>query len=259
MLLAAVAHIQPLGGTSGDAGGNRYCASELGQYDAACAATAPPTAPPPSSGSSSPPAERRSGWGADWGAAPLRWLWGTPIYSAPLKLSKSDRDELVRLITTQYFRIEDMLAEGGRLPPAEVNDAFYTWQQDLDHQWMADRDICFDRNRLERSGPPADGEPAADREARQACEQQAQNRHWPELRQSTVYARLYAEVVRLCQNYLDELNLRNREERGSFEYDADGKELIWTWASVHHDGIEHFLHGKHARNLCRSSWLLEPF
>ena len=264
--LAAFAFIAHL--TVADKSNNRYCDSKLGQYDEKCSSSDAA----PAAGRGEPRLDRApaakqqrtgssqgSAWGDVWGSKPLRWMWGTPVYSAQLQLSDADRDELVRLITTQYFRIEDVLSSNGELSPAEINDEFYSWQQDLDGNWMSTREDCLRYHRLSMDGPPpGGGESAADQQARQSCEDEAQTRHWPELRKTGAYKRLYQELGELCQAYLRELNLFDREARGSFEFDADGNELIWTWASVHHDGIEHFIHDHPASLLSGTLYLQVP-
>ena len=204
-------------------------------------------------------------WARSWGSESLRWLWGTPVYSTQIELSATDREELVRIITAQYFRIEDALGDGGTLSPAEVNDAFYEWQQNLDHEWMHAREACFHQAGLPAQGPPPEGEPPEVRRQRMACEDRARDVHWPELRRTAAFRRLYDQVRRSCQTCaqppprpasphsrptvrgplvadLSSLGMAEREARGSFEYDPDGSELIWNWVSVHYDGIEHLLH-----------------
>ena len=82
--------------------------------------------------------------------------------------------------------------------------------------------------------------------------------HWPELRTSLAYKHLYEELSNHCQAYLHELNLHRKEDRGTFEFDAHGQELIWTWASVHYDGIEHKLHDHPASLLSGTLYLQVP-
>eukprot|EP01043_Picozoa_sp_COSAG02_P024392 COSAG02_NODE_1331_length_13215_cov_3.173058_1_plen_429_part_00 len=234
-----------------DGGRNEYCDGELGQHDQKCAdrhgrddATGRGSA--------------AGVWKDGHGGGPLRWAWGTPIYSDQLELSDTDRKELVRIITSDYFKMEDHLTRNGQLPPAEVNDEFYAWQQDRDGAWMREREDCLRRHRLSLDGPPPGGESPQYRQARELCEEQAEREHWPELRTSAAYKRLYEELSRLCQTYLRDLKLHGREKRGTFEFDANGDELIWTWASVHYDGIEHLVHDHPASLLSGTLYLQVP-
>lgn len=221
-----------------------YCDSEHGQNDQTC----------PGSEKSQSRSRRGSAEGE-----PLRWMWGTPIYSTRLQLSDADREELVRLITSDYFSMEDHLTRNGELPPSEVNDEFYAWQQDVDGAWMQEREDCLRHHQLPLDGPPPGGEPNSEsRRARQLCEERAEREHWPELRGSGAYKRLYKELNSLCQAYLNELKLHDRDARGTFEFDANGDELIWTWASVHYDGIEHLVHDHPASLLSGTLYLQVP-
>jgi hypothetical protein len=235
-----------------DCGENKYCNSELGKYDQKCADRHR------SAGAKGRGSAGGGAWADGRGGGPLRWAWGTPIYSDQLQLTEADREELVRLITSGYFNMEDHLTRNGQLPPAEVNDEFYAWQQDRDGAWMQQREDCLRRHQLSLDGPPPGGESPQYRQTRQSCEEQAEREHWPELRTSGAYKRLYEELSSLCQAYLRELNLHGREERGTFEFDADGDELIWTWASVHYDGIEHLVHDHPASLLSGTLYLQVP-
>ena len=40
----------------------------------------------------------------------------------------------------------------------------------------------------------------------------------------------------------DQMTVSAAAQRGSIEFGSDGRELIWSWASVHHDGISHKIH-----------------
>ena len=78
-------------------------------------------------------------------------------------------------------------------------------------------------------------------EARRECERRALRHHW-ELRQNAAFARMMEQVQASCQAYLNALGLRTPAERGSIEFDSHGEEILWSWASVHHDGINHLVH-----------------
>ena len=95
--LAAFAFIAHL--TVADKSNNRYCDSKLGQYDEKCSSSDAA----PAAGRGEPRLDRApaakqqrtgssqgSAWGDVWGSKPLRWMWGTPVYSAQLQLSAAE-------------------------------------------------------------------------------------------------------------------------------------------------------------------------
>ena len=166
----------------------------------------------------------------------LKWLWGTPVYIRQLQLPEHSRDHLVGLITAKYFSVNNTL--GGT--PAKVNDDFYAYQQDHDSAWMDARHDCFRKYSLASDGPAPDETQEA-LSHRRNCEEEALQVHWRELKLDPAWETLSSQIQHHCQVYLDLLGVHG-DTRGSFEFGADGKELIWSWVSVHHDGIEHLMH-----------------
>ena len=78
----------------------------------------------------------------------MRELWGTPVYSAQVNMSDADQRELSQLIAQKYFTLNETLSKGDfgeTLPPAKVNDNFFEWQNDMDHQWFTALEECLDQ------------------------------------------------------------------------------------------------------------------